>query len=189
MQNQIRRRTNLFSSQTDYIWVCYIENTTQLYQLVCLDEKKNSPRPMFRTWLSCHQRSHRQPLHTTRFTRVLEPSRRQRRVSFAGWHLCGVSFVLVLRGLIDFVRLRLALMGLHELHVHVLAASSYSRPRHRWRHVRPSPFFPSSHAHHLRTQITKQMLLFLSPRSRQPIGLRRPRQEGSFILFLHHKHN
>ena len=52
MQNQNRCRMNLFSSQTDYIWVCYVENTTQLYQLVCLDEKKkNSLRPMFRTWL------------------------------------------------------------------------------------------------------------------------------------------
>ena len=74
---------------------------------------------------SCHQTSHRQPLHTTR---VSEPSRHQCCAGFAGWYLSGVSFVLVLRGLTDSVRLTLGLMGLNELHPCVLAASLDSQP-------------------------------------------------------------
>ena len=85
--------------------------------------------------------------------------------------------------------LTLGLMGLNERHLCVLAASLDSQPCRHWRDVCPPPF-PSSHAHHLKTQTTKRIPLFPRSRSGQPIGLcQPPRQEGSFILFLHDKHN
>lgn len=108
----------------------HIDHHALLAPTSSANEKVSNPRPRLADTnralqpYSHYQTSQRQPWRTTRVTRVLEPSRRQCRAGFAGWCLCGVRFVLVLRGLTDSVRLTLGLMGLDELHLRVLAASS-----------------------------------------------------------------